>query len=118
MDVKDAESKEFVSIYDISFLKRKFVPSIEFNTTLAPLDEDSIFKSLTVWTRSRTISKEEQMAEIIVSASREYFMYGKEKFNNMRCFFLNMIHEYDLDIWLPNGLPSYDEIAKQNGYFD
>lgn len=119
MDIKNAESVGFVNVRDISFLKRKFHYDTETNRILAPLLEESIFKSLTVWTYSNTIDKHEQMAEVLCSASREYFMYGRDTFNLMRCFFLTLVEIYDLYVWLPQrSLLTYDEIKIQLGFKD
>jgi len=62
---KNAESIPFIHIDEVSFLKRSFVYSVDLCAYIAPLDEKSIHKMLSVWVRSRTISSQEQMIAVM-----------------------------------------------------
>nr|WPR18297.1 MAG: RNA-dependent RNA polymerase [Chemarfal virus 56] len=76
----------YVHIDDESFLKRKWRFDEDVGFYLCPLDEESIFKSLTVWVPSDSVSPGFQMASVVQSAMYEYFYYGKEKFHEMKSF--------------------------------
>lgn len=80
MTDKISKSIPFIHISQADFLKRRWV--IRPNVTLyqAPLDHESIFKMLTVCTKTRSISFEQQCAEIIRAANLEYFHYGRRVF--------------------------------------
>jgi hypothetical protein len=84
MSDKTSQSVPYVNIDDESFLKRKWRYDSDLDVYLCPLDEESIFKSLTVWVPSDSISPEAQFAAVVQSAMYEYFYYGREKFESMR----------------------------------
>lgn len=110
-DDKEAESKGFCHLANITFLKRRFVFDNTLKRYIGPLAEESIFKMLTVFTYSKTICKEEQMCGVIQSANREYFFYGKERFQIAHNFFQELLDKYDCRNWLPEeGLLGYDQI--------
>lgn len=81
MAEKGVESQPFISIYDATFLKRKWRWEVEVDNWVAPLALDSIYKSLTVWVPSKTIDKFNQMVHVISSANSEFFFYGREFFD-------------------------------------
>jgi hypothetical protein len=109
---KESESVPFINVKDVDFLKRKFIPSVYVQGVVqAPLDEGSILKSLSVCTRSKTITFKEQCAQIISSANTEYFQYGKKKFVRENAFLNELLDEFDLRCYLPNcALKSFDEL--------
>lgn len=111
---KTSESVPFINIEDAEFLKRKFVVRTdELGGIACPLDEKSIIKSLHVCTKSRSITFQQQMAEIIRSANHEYFQYGRAKFEYEHKFLENLLDQYKLRSYLPNGkLLSYDEVSQ------
>lgn len=107
---KESDSVPFINILEASFLKRYFKPSSD-GLYRAPLEETSIKKMLTVCTYSRSISKEEQVAQIIESACREYFQYGKRKFLKERTFLKSLLDKYNLYGYLSGpDLPTYDQL--------
>lgn len=107
---KESDSVPFIDILEASFLKRYFKPSAD-GLFRAPLEEASIKKMLTVCTYSRSISKEEQVAQIIESACREYFQYGKRKFSRERLFLMSLLDKYNLRGYLSGpDLPTYDQM--------
>lgn len=77
---KEAVSVPYISIDDVSFLKRTWRWDEDVGAFLAPLEEASIGKSLTRVVASKTISPEAQACEVLKSAHMEYFNYGWEKF--------------------------------------
>lgn len=110
MDKKDAESVDYVDASTITFLKRHFVVQKD-GRVLAPLLEESLFKSLTVWTKSKSICTKEQMACVLSSVNREYFFYGPVIFEKRRNFLIELVNQYGLEEYLPGGgLEEYHEI--------
>jgi len=48
----------------------------------------------------------------IETALREYFYYGKNKFNERRKYFISLIERCNLQIWVkPSTLPTYEQCA-------
>lgn len=91
MAEKGAASIPYISIDMCSFLKRKWRYDADVGTMVAPLEEESIHKSLTKWIPSQTIDKYAQMVAVIQSANMEYFFYGKEIFEKHHAFFKKIL---------------------------
>lgn len=112
-DDKKSASIGLTDVSNITFLKRRFVLSKDLQRMVAPLVEDSLYKSLTVWTYSSSISKQEQLAAVLESANREYFFYGKERFTVMHNFFCNLAIKHNVVMYLSQGrLLNYEEIKE------
>nr|ULF99952.1 MAG: hypothetical protein 1 [Marnaviridae sp.] len=108
---KEADSIPYINIDNVSFLKRRWVWCDDTNAYLAPLEEDSISKSLTVCVRSKTLSAEYHAIAVMESAYAEYFFYGKKKFLEKQAMFLRIVDKNDLSDYLtPNSFPSWDEL--------
>jgi hypothetical protein len=111
MAEKEAESVPFIHINDASFLKRKWRFDADLGCMLAPLDHDSIEKMLMVWNRSKAVTEEAQGIDVISTALREYFFYGKEIYSKKLELFKKLIHDLDWDDWVTEStLPSYEEL--------
>jgi hypothetical protein len=108
---KKSEIVPFINVDELEFLKRKFVLDTHGPGTVAcPLAEESIIKMLTVVTYNGNITFDQQCAESILAANREYFQYGKEICEAKRAFLENLVTKYELHPYLPEGrLASYDE---------
>jgi hypothetical protein len=66
---------------------------------------------LTVCTASRTITIEHQCAEIVESACREYFQYGRKSFEKHRQFLSKILDDYNLWGYLGvTSLPTYKQM--------
>jgi hypothetical protein len=76
---KEAESVPYISITQASFLKREWRFDNDIGYHMCPLEHDSIVKMLTRVVAS-SIPLEEQTMEVVASAVREYFHYGKDVF--------------------------------------
>jgi len=104
---------EYVTIDKISFLKRKF--RIDNNRCFAPIAEKSILKSLAFYTVNSGMSKREYVIEVILQAASQYFMYGKQVYEE-KLFFLNdLIAIYENDLELSNldiHFKTYEEILE------
>lgn len=77
MAEKDAASRPFIPLGEVTFLKRKFVDHEAFpGMKVAALDKKSIYKMLCYTVPSHSVSAEEQMAAAIASAQAEAFFHG------------------------------------------
>lgn len=111
---KETESKPYIHMDEVTFLKRSFVFDEEVGAYLAPLDEDSIFKSLTWWVASKSICPEAQMSFILVSAIREYFFYGRERYNKMKNAILQISDSLILSGFMNREqIPSWEDLLVQ-----
>lgn len=81
---KDAESRPFISLEEVTFLKRSFVDHESFpGMKVAALDKRSIYKMLCYTVPSHTASAEQQQAAAISSAFSEAFFHGHEFFEQI-----------------------------------
>lgn len=117
---KEAESVPYININNCSFLKRTWRYDEDVGAYLAPLDEDSIHRSLTMWVPSGSINEFEQMIAVITSANNEYFFYGKEIFNKHRKFFCEILNQmpfkaYITDSTLPTWQDLYERFWRASG---
>lgn len=111
---KEAQSVPYIHIDQASFLKRTWRFDSDVNAYLCPIEHASIEKMLMVWVRSRTISKKEQCIAILSSAHREYFFYGKQRFEDESRYIHNLINKLDLGLYYESSLfQSYSELRKQ-----
>jgi hypothetical protein len=111
---KEAESIPYISIEDVSFLKRTWVWDADVGAHLAPLEEDSIAKSLTVCVRSKTLSQEYHAVAILESAHSEYFFYGKETFEKRAAMIKRLIARYSLEPYTKEtSFPTWDDLYRR-----
>jgi len=112
MPDKEAESVPYVDIADCSFLKRKWVFDTDVGAWLAPLEEASMHKSLTMWVPSKSIDEYAQMVAVISSANNEFFFHGRETFEKHRSFFAKLLEEEPYSLYVkPSTLPRWDELV-------
>jgi hypothetical protein len=110
---KEAKSVPYISMSEATFLKRTWLWDDDMGCYLAPLDHESIEKMLMVWTRSKSIPEEEQVVEIISTAIREYFFYGKTKFNERRLRFKDLLNKMGLQNWIKySTFPTWEELSQ------
>lgn len=108
---KLSESVPYINISETSFLKRKWRWDERMQCYLCPLEEDSIFKSLTVWVPSDTLDKYSQFVRVVGSAVQEYFFYGEEKFEEMRTYFMSLLSEEPYSLYVTKStFPTYDQL--------
>jgi hypothetical protein len=93
---KEAVSVPYITIGEVSFLKRTWRWDEDVGAYLAPLEETSIGKSLTRVVASKTISAEAQACEVLKSAHMEYFNYGWEIFHQKDKMIREIMDECDL----------------------
>jgi len=111
---KESESVPYINIRDCSFLKRKWVYDSEVGAYLAPLDEESIIKSLTMWVPSSTIDKYSQMVAVISSANNEYFFHGREIFQKHHDYFKQLLEQEPYKFYVSEStLPTFDQLIER-----
>lgn len=93
---KESKSVPYINIDDVSFLKRTWRWDNDVQAYLCPLEEQSIHKMLCINIPSNTISVEAQMIAEMNSAVREWFFYGRERFEKERAFLLEVVDKFDL----------------------
>lgn len=73
---------DFISFDKVTFLKRSFVFREEFGQYMAPIEMDSIMKSLLyhIPSKAEGVLVEHQIAQTLVSASDEIFLHGEDVF--------------------------------------
>lgn len=107
---KDAVSVPFISMNECTFLKRSWRYDSGVGAFLAPLDEGSIVKSLTMCVSKSTISQEVRDVAAIATAVREYFFYGEAIFNQKKDMFKEIVEENNLgDFVQESTFPTWDE---------
>lgn len=110
---KESESVPYIDISKSTFLKRKFVWDADIGAVVAPLEEESIIKSLMVTVESKSVSAEHQAVSIISSAVREYFFHGRETFHDMSDLLKEIIDECGLVAYVEDStFPTYEELKK------
>lgn len=108
---KEAESVPYIHIDEVSFLKRTWRYDEDVNSYLAPLDHTSINKMLTMVVESNTITREQQAEQVIATAVREYFYYGKTIFEEKVNMLKDVIIENKLEIYVTEStFPSWEHL--------
>nr|UBJ26105.1 hypothetical protein [Sichuan mosquito picorna-like virus] len=111
---KEAESIPYIHISQISFLKRFWVWDSDVGAYLAPLEEASISKSLTMGVASKTLCAEAQAIAIMTSAQSEYFMYGKDVFEDKTNMLKRIARKSNIEMYIKdNTFPSWDELKSR-----
>lgn len=111
---KLAKSVPFINIADVSFLKRKWRFDEDVQAWLCPLEEESIHKSLTVWTPSGSVDEYTQMCDVITAANNEYFFYGRETFEKHHKFFREIISREPYSLCKTADLPTWAQLADRH----
>ena len=90
---KSSTMDDFLSIYEVSFLKRTFQQ--RDNQWIAPLDMNSIFKSLVWYIPSKHVSSDKQLIDTMNSALWELYFHSTEaSFNIIRSHFVLLAESY------------------------
>jgi len=107
---KEAESVPFVSIHQASFLKRSWRWDDDIGARVAPLEEASIDKMLLIGVHAKNgPSDEHHSIEVIESALREYFYYGRREFEFRRNLLMEVVDVCNLNNYVtPNTFRSFD----------
>jgi hypothetical protein len=84
---KTSELVDHLSVEDTDFLKRRLVYREELQRWQAPIEYDSIMKSLHCLVRSNSVGTAEQSMQCMNSALRELFLHGKQEYEKHRIVF-------------------------------
>jgi len=90
---KKEHSAKFIDIDHISFLKRSFRYHPILQRIVAPLDKDSLMKSLCYYLPSKMITPEDQLVQTCNSALRELFFHcdTESEYDSYRIKFINIL---------------------------
>jgi hypothetical protein len=92
---KSGSMTKFLELDECSFLKRKFVFREEYGRYAAPLEINSILKSLVWHIPSASVAPMDQTISTMSSALWEVFFHAKkEQFDRVRQFLLNQLVEH------------------------
>jgi len=108
---KEAESVPYIHIDEISFLKRTWRFDADIGHHMAPLEEDSIVKSLTMNSVSKSLSSEDHAVACLANAHREYFHHGKDVFVEKSAMIQRIIAKCGLAPYIrDNTFPSWETL--------
>lgn len=93
---KEAESVPYISLDAANFLKRTWRYDPEIGAYVAPLDRSSIAKMLTMCTIKANMSPQAHAIQVIGTAVREMFWYGKEEFEKYSELLREVVEECQL----------------------
>ncbi len=86
---KTSESRPYIPLDEVTFLKRRFRHQTHLDHVMvAPLERDSIYKMLLYTIPSRSVSPEEQLAQAIGAAMSEAFYHGEGFYNLLESLIL------------------------------
>lgn len=111
---KDGVHKAFLTPEEMTFLKRNFRYSEALGRIVAPLDMNSIFKTLQWYTPSQEVNLDMQMLSMLQSSMRElYFHSSREQYDAMRIA-LCQIYSESLKVPLEtvlSSIPMFDALT-------
>jgi len=111
MAEKDAASVPFISIDQASFLKREWRWDPDVGAYMAPLDQTSFDKMLTTRVASKIVTPQCHSIDVIGSAIREYFFYGKEIFEQKTAMFRDVVAECELELFVKDStFPTWEQL--------
>lgn len=111
---KSSESRPFIHIDEVEFLKRKFRFEEEVNDYFAPLNENSIQKRLMVGVQSSELTPEWQAVENLATSMEDYFFYGREVFEEKKKFLLEVGRESGLECHMAaKQWPVFDDLLER-----
>lgn len=109
---KEAASVPYIHIDDVSFLKRTWRFDGDVGAYVAPLDRSSIHKMLTVCVQKGNVSPKCHAMQVIGTAIREYFFYGKEEFETASAMLQEVVKLADLELYVEGTtFPSWDQLV-------
>jgi hypothetical protein len=110
---KEAASIPLIGIHQINFLKRSFVFNLDLGVFVAPLELDSIFKSLHCMMRQRKMElcEREIVAGNIHSAFLEFWLHGKEYYDINAPLLWNIVRLHALQTLVGPYKPYEEHIA-------
>lgn len=77
--------RPYITLAECTFLKRRFVYDSDYGVYVAPIEKNSIYKSLHAAVKSKSISVEQQCAATIDTALLEASFHGEEFYSSLAC---------------------------------
>jgi hypothetical protein len=107
---KDAPSRPFIHIDEVSFLKRKWVLEPTSGIWLAPLEWSSLNKALTMGTKSSSECAEAQAAQTVRNVALEMFHHGPVAFEDGVARLRRIVQKSGLENWVArDAIKTWDE---------
>lgn len=111
---KMEQSRAFIHMRETTFLKRSFRWEPELCAYAAPLDQESIWKSLMICVPSSEVSPQRQCVDIVESAVAEWFFYGRERFEKEKLYLQDLIRRADLECYVKEStFPTWETLQKR-----
>jgi hypothetical protein len=111
---KDADSVPYIHISQANFLKRTWRWDEDIGALVAPLDRSSLSKMLTTCVLKANVSPEAHAIEVIGTAVREYFWYGREEFEDKKQLFHDIVDECNLGVYvMATTFPTWEDLKQQ-----
>lgn len=110
---KESQSVPFINIGSANFLKRTWIWDPELPAYVARLDHSSIDKMVLVHVEKANVSPEMHSVDVIETAIREYFWYGREVFEEKKRMFRQVVIDCGLEMCIKEStFPCWDELRK------
>lgn len=110
---KEALSVPYIHMSEISFLKRTWRWDDDLRAHVAPLARESLEKMLMVCVQKKNISPEFHAMQVISTAVRECFFYGKEQFDQMSSALREVVEEAGLSVYVEDTtFPTWQQLAQ------
>jgi len=111
MAEKDAELVDYISMEEVTFLKRRWVFDERIQDYAAPLEWASIEKMLMCCTKTKAYEPKIHAEEAISAALRYAWDHGEEKFNQLTATLREIVDELDLhSVLLPSTFPTAERL--------
>lgn len=94
---KDAISVPYISMAEVSFLKRTWRWEDEIGAHVGPLCRESIEKSLMICVEKSNVSEKAHAVQVISTAVREAFFHGRDEFERMRNLLVEVVAACELE---------------------
>lgn len=109
---KEAVSVPYIHINDANFLKRTWRWDEDIGAYVAPLDRSSIEKMLMICVAKPNIGRPQHAMQVIGTALREYFWYGREEFETSLITFQEVVSKAGLELYDDGTVfPKWDELV-------
>jgi hypothetical protein len=112
MAEKDQESRPFITLDELSFLKRRPKYNEDTELLMAPLDETSIFKSLQFLTRS-ILTPEESVGVNADNALAAWFQHGRTVYEARTPILKKILQMHDLYHYSKWADRTYDDFLRE-----
>jgi DNA polymerase III delta prime subunit len=106
---KGNDLMKFIPFEDLTFLKRKFLWSVELKSYVAPIDTDSLYKAFCYENRDQNVTEVARLGDVFQGAQREAFLHGKAFFQEFIEFTTSVFDKHQL----PYKVLDYDMLKQE-----